>query len=61
MAKNKEYEMAIKIAGEIEKSFYDATKLTKKELNDMAKHAVRTVQAVEAASGTSEKMSQKFR
>lgn len=61
MAKSKEYEMAIKIAGEIEKSFYDATKLTKKELNDMAKHAVRTVQAVEAASGTSEKMSQKFR
>ena len=61
MAKNKEYEMAIKIAGEIEKSFYDATKLTKKELNDMAKHAVKTVQAVEAASGTSEKMSQKFR
>lgn len=61
MAKNKEYEMAIKIAGEIEKSFYDATKLTKKELNDMAKHAVKTVRAVEGASGSSEKMSQKFR
>ena len=61
MAKNKEYEMAIKIAGEIEKSFYDATKLTKKELSDMAKHAAKTVRAVEGASGSSEKMSQKFR
>lgn len=39
MSKNKEYELAIKIAGEIEKSFYDSTKLTKKELQDMARQA----------------------
>ena len=39
MAKNKEYELAIKIAGEIEKSFYNSTKLTKKELQEIAKHA----------------------
>lgn len=54
MAKNKDYELAIKIAGQIEKSFYDSTKLTKKELDDLAKEATRSVMAVEAAaSGTS--------
>jgi len=42
LSKNKEYELAIKIAGEIEKSFYDSTKLTKKELQDMAKQAAET-------------------
>lgn len=41
MSKNKEYEMAITIAGEIEKSFYESTKLTKKELQDIAKEAAR--------------------
>lgn len=51
MAKsNKEYELAIKIAGEIEKSFYESTKLTKKELSDLAKEATRSVMAVEAAT-----------
>ncbi len=55
--KNKEYEMAIKIAGEIEKSFYDSTKLTKKELSDMAKHAAKVAQD---ASGQSVSIAQKF-
>lgn len=51
MAKsNKEYELAIKIAGEIEKSFYESTKLTKKELSDLAKEATRSAMAVEAAT-----------
>jgi len=39
LAKSKEYELAIKIAGEIEKSFYSSTKLTKKELDSIAKTA----------------------
>ena len=47
MGKNKDYELAIKIAGEVEKSFYESTKLTKKELNDIAKHASKTVLATE--------------
>lgn len=38
-AKNKEYEMAIKIAGKIEKSFYESTKLTRKELREIAREA----------------------
>lgn len=51
MAKNnKEYEFAIKIAGEIEKSFYESTKLTKKELSDLAKEAVRAASATEKAT-----------
>ena len=37
MPKSKDYEMAIKIAGEIEKSFLDSTKLTKKELQEIAR------------------------
>ncbi len=36
---SKEYKLAIKIAGEIEKSFYNSTKLTKKELAEIAKQA----------------------
>ncbi len=48
MGKNKEYELAIKIAGEVEKSFYESTKLTKKELQDIAKQAARTAQASQA-------------
>jgi TP901 family phage tail tape measure protein len=39
LPKNKEYEMAIKIAGEVEKSFLNSTKLTKKELRNIAKQA----------------------
>ncbi len=33
------YKLAIKIAGEIEKSFYDATKTTKKEMSEVARAA----------------------
>lgn len=40
-----EYQMAIKIAGEIEKSFYNSTKLTKKELKEIAKTAANTSDA----------------
>lgn len=47
MGKNKDYELAIRIAGEVEKSFYESTKLTKKELNDIAKYASKTVLATE--------------
>lgn len=36
---NKEYEMAIKIAGEIERSFYNSTNISKKELKSIAKTA----------------------
>lgn len=49
MPKNKEYELAIKIAGEVEKSFYESTKLTKKELREIAKQASRSA---ELANGT---------
>ncbi len=38
---SKEYKLAIKIAGEIEKSFYESTRLTKKELNELARQAAR--------------------
>ena len=37
--KNNEYRMAIKIAGEMEKSLYNCTDLTRKELNKIAKEA----------------------
>lgn len=43
---SREYEMAIKIAGEIEKSFYNSTKLTKKELQGIAKTAAQTSGAI---------------
>ncbi len=49
MSRNKEYELAIKIAGEVEKSFYESTKLTKKELREIAKQASRSA---ELANGT---------
>ncbi len=39
MAGNREYKMAIKIAGEIDKSFPNAAKLTKSELRAIAKEA----------------------
>lgn len=41
--------MAIKIAGEIEKSFYSSTKLTKKELRDIAKNASLTSASISKA------------
>lgn len=46
MAKNKEYELAIKIAGEIEKSFTNSTKLTKSELQNIAKQASMTSNSI---------------
>lgn len=52
MSKNGEYELAIKIAGEVEKSFYESTKLTKKELRDIAKQAALTATAAEASYGS---------
>lgn len=39
MAKSSDYRMAIKIAGEIEKSLYASTDLTRKELNKIARQA----------------------
>jgi TP901 family phage tail tape measure protein len=57
LPKNKEYELAIKIAGEVEKSFYESTKLTKKELRDIAKQAVKSA---ELANGTYGSMGQKI-
>lgn len=57
MPRNKEYELAIKIAGEIEKSFYESTKLTKKELQDMAKEAAK---AAEVSSGIPASLRSKF-
>lgn len=45
LSKSKEYEMAIKIAGEVEKSFMNSTKLTRKELQQIAKQAAMTNQA----------------
>lgn len=42
MAKSNEYRMAIKIAGEIEKSLYNTTDLTRKELNKIAREAAYT-------------------
>ena len=57
MPKSKEYELAIKIAGEVEKSFYESTKLTKKELRDIAKQAARSA---ELANGTYGSIGQKI-
>ena len=39
MRSSKEYKLAIKIAGEMEKSFYNSTRLTKKELASIARQA----------------------
>ncbi|MDE7248260.1 MAG: phage tail tape measure protein [Lachnospiraceae bacterium] len=52
MSKNKEYELAIKIAGEVEKSFYESTKLTQKELKNIAKQAAMTATAAETSYGS---------
>lgn len=49
MAKSKEYELAIKIAGEIEKSFYNTTKLTKKELAAIAREASKASGMIESS------------
>lgn len=58
MSKSKDYELAIKIAGEVEKSFYESTKLTKKELQDIAKQAATTATAT---SESSVSMTEKFK
>ena len=42
---SKENELAIKIAGKIEKSFYNSTKLTKKELDSIVKHSNTTAKS----------------
>lgn len=57
MSRNKEYELAIKIAGEVEKSFYESTKLTKKELREIAKQASRSA---ELANGTYDSLGRKI-
>lgn len=41
MGKNKEYELAIKIAGEIEASFYQSMGLTKKEIKELARESAQ--------------------
>ncbi|MCM1122553.1 MAG: phage tail tape measure protein [Eubacterium sp.] len=50
MGKNKEYELAIKIAGEIEKSFYESMKLTRKELWDIAEQSARASQMMSSSA-----------
>lgn len=62
MPKNKEYELAIKIAGEVEKSFYESTKLTKKELRDIAKQAAMSAELANGTYGSiGEKISEGLR
>lgn len=52
MSKNGgEYELAIKIAGEIEKSFYESTRLTKKEMREITKQAAMNAAAIESTYG----------
>ncbi len=46
MAKSSDYRMAIKIAGEIEKSLYTSTDLTRKELNKIARQAAYASAAI---------------
>ncbi len=49
MSKNGgEYELAIKIAGEIEKSFYESTRLTKKEMREITKQAATNAAAIKS-------------
>lgn len=47
MAKSKEYELAIKIAGEVERSFTESMGVTKKELNSIAKAAAKSTSGTE--------------
>lgn len=53
MGKNKEYELAIKIAGEVEKSFYESMRLSKKELQAIAEQAAQTTMRLESTYGKS--------
>ncbi len=61
MGKNKEYELAIKIAGEVEKSFYESMKLSKKELQDIAMQAAQTTARMESITRQSAETSLKIK
>lgn len=61
MGKNKEYELAIKIAGEIEKSFYESMRLSKKEMQDIARQAVQTTERIKSITGHSAETSIRMR
>lgn len=61
MGKNKEYELAIKIAGEVEKSFYESMHLSKQELQAIAKQAAETTMRMEKITGHSAETSAKIR
>ena len=49
MAKSSEYRMAIKIAGEIEKSLLTSTDLTRKEIRDLAREAAKASSTTKAS------------
>lgn len=49
MAKSSEYRMAIKIAGEIEKSLLTSTDLTRKELQKIAREAAKASSTTKAS------------
>ncbi len=49
MAKGSEYRMAIKIAGEIEKSLYTCTDLTRKEIRELAREAAKASSTTKAS------------
>lgn len=61
MGKNKEYELAIKIAGEVEKSFYESMHLSKQELQAIAKQAAETTMRMEKITEHSAETSAKIR
>ena len=60
MAKSSEYRMAIKIAGEIEKSLYNCTDLTRKELNKIAREAANASTSTKGAFEQGLKQSEPF-
>lgn len=52
MGKSKEYEMAIKIAGQVEQSFKNSMGMTERELRRIAREAARSNNAVRNSLGT---------
>lgn len=52
MAKNKEYELAIKIAGEVEQSFKKSMNLTDRQLKQIARQAVRSSEEIQNTFST---------
>lgn len=52
MAKSKEYELAIKIAGEVERSFKSSMNLTQKELRQIARQAAQTNSGIQNSLST---------